>query len=57
MPGAQNSQRREKKSVGGSGFPPGENSGYPEQAPPGLHVGSGWDRGALSDKEPPGGPL
>lgn len=24
MPGAQNGQRREKKTVGGSGFPPGE---------------------------------
>lgn len=56
MPGAQNGQRREKKSVGGSEFPPGESCSYTEQAPPGLHVGSGWDRGLVSDKEPPGSP-
>lgn len=33
-------------------FPPGESCSYPELAPPGLHVASGWDRGPVSDKEP-----
>lgn len=48
MPGAQNDQRREKKSKCWRMSVP---SWGDEQAPPSLHVGSGWDRGPMSDKK------